>query len=78
MVCDVCGGPMIDQNVTYTIEFEGQLVVVENVPAKACTQCGERLFAPAALERLLKTVWQQNSPKRVMQTPVFDFAESRS
>ena len=78
MQCDVCGGPMSLQNVTYTIEFEGKLVIIENVPAKVCAQCGERLFSPDAVERLQTTVWEQKAPKRVLQTPVFDFAESMS
>jgi len=74
MKCDVCGSPMKEQRVTYTIQTDDKLVVVEHVPAKVCDQCGERLYSPETVERLQKTVWEQRSPSRVLQTPVFDFA----
>jgi YgiT-type zinc finger domain-containing protein len=65
---------MSKQMVTYTIQLAEKLVVVEHVPAKVCEQCGERLYSPETVERLQKTVWEQRSPSRVLQTPVFDFA----
>ena len=74
MKCDVCGSLMNEQMVTYTIQLEEKLVVVEHVPAKVCDQCGERLYSPDTVERLQKTVWEQRSPSRVLQTSVFDFA----
>ena len=40
MKCDVCGSSMREQSVTYTIQMDDKLVVVEHVPAKVCDQCG--------------------------------------
>ena len=74
MKCDICGSPMSEQMVTYTIQLDDKLVVVEHVPAKVCDQCGECLYSPDTVERLQKTVWEQRSPSPVLQTPVFDFA----
>ena len=74
MKCDVCGSPMKEHSVTCTIQLDEKLVVVEHVPTKVCDQCGERLYSPETVERLQKTVWEQRSPSRVLQTPVFDFA----
>jgi YgiT-type zinc finger domain-containing protein len=65
---------MREQTVTYTIQMDDKLVVVEHVPAKVCAQCGERLYSPETVERLQQTVWEQRLPSRVLQTPVFDFA----
>jgi YgiT-type zinc finger domain-containing protein len=45
---------MNEQLVTYTIQLEEKLVVVEHVPAKVCDQCGERLYSPETVERLQK------------------------
>lgn len=75
MKCDMCGSPMMEEVVTYTIQLDEKLVVVEHVPAKVCAQCGERLYSPETVERLQTTVWEQRSPSRMLQTPVFDFAE---
>ena len=74
MKCDVYGSPMREQTVTYTTQMDDKLVVVEHVPAKVCDQCGEQLYSPETVERLQETVWEQQSPSRVLQTPVFDFA----
>jgi len=74
MKCDVCGSPMNEQMVTYTIQLDDKLVVVEHVPATVCDQCGERMYSPETVERLQNMVWEQRSPSRMLQTPVFDFA----
>ena len=74
MKCDLCGSPMNEQMVLYTIQLDEKLVVVEHVPARVCDQCGERLYRSETVERLQKTVWEQRSPSRMLQTPVFDFA----
>ena len=74
MKCDVCGGVMTEDMVTYTIQLDDKLVVVEHVPAKVCGQCGERLYSPDTVERLQDTVWGRREPSRMLQTPVFDFA----
>ncbi len=76
MKCDICGGPMIEQEVTYRIELGDKLVVVENVPAKVCIQCGEKLYSAETVERLQQTVWEQKRPSKVLETPVFDFAQT--
>jgi YgiT-type zinc finger domain-containing protein len=65
---------MTERMVTYSIQLEDKLVLVEHVPAKVCDQCGERLYSPATVERLQKTMWEKRSPSRILQTPVFDFA----
>ena len=76
MACDLCGGPVVQREVSYTAQLNGKFVIVENVPAKVCGQCGESLFSPDTVERLQKTAWEQKSPVRILETPVFDFANS--
>jgi YgiT-type zinc finger domain-containing protein len=68
--------PVIEQEVTYTIEVDDQWVIVEHVPARVCPQCGERLFAPETVERLQQIAWGRKQPQRLVQTPVFDFVSS--
>ncbi|MGD9145190.1 MAG: YgiT-type zinc finger protein [Anaerolineae bacterium] len=64
----------VEQKVTYAIELEGKFIIVENVPARVCVETGERLFAPEIVERLQQTVWERRKPRRVIETPVFEFA----
>ncbi len=63
----------LERTVTYTLEIEGKLVVVENVPARVNLETGEQLFAPETVEKLQRMAWGQKEPKRVLQTPVYDF-----
>ncbi len=65
---------LIEQEVTYTLEVNGKFFIIENVPARVCVETGEHFFAPETVERLQKIIWENKQPKRVIETPVFDFA----
>jgi len=65
---------LVEQRVTYTLDLDGQLIVVENVPARVNVETGEQLFSPDTVEHLQKLVWQQGRPKRVIQVPVYEYA----
>ena len=60
--------------VTYTLEMEGRLIVVENVPARVNQETGEQLFSPETVQRIQKMVGEQKKPNRVIEVPVFEFA----
>ncbi len=66
---------MTEQTVTYTIQLNEKVIVVEHVPARVCISCGERLYSPDMGERLQKTVWEKRSSSRMIQTAVYNFAE---
>ena len=65
---------LTEQTVTYHLEIEGRLVLVENVPARVNVETGERQFSPEAVERLQQAVWERCRPVRVIETPVFEYA----
>lgn len=65
---------LVEHLVTYTIEMEGDLVVVEHVPARVNAETGERFFSPETVDRLQQIVWERRTPSRTIQTPVFEFA----
>ena len=65
---------LVEQKVTYTLEVNGRLIVVENVPARVNLETGEQVFAPETVEHLQKLIWQQSKPKRVLQVPVYEYA----
>jgi len=41
-----------EEKVTYTVEVDGRIVVVRNVPARICVETGEKLFSLETVERL--------------------------
>jgi YgiT-type zinc finger domain-containing protein len=75
MTCDVCGaGERKPQLIRYTLTLDDKLVVVDHVPAEVCDRCGEVTITPDVLERLQKTIWQDQTPYRVIGTAVYEFA----
>jgi YgiT-type zinc finger domain-containing protein len=65
---------LVERRITYTLDMNGQLIVVENVPARVNVETGEQLFSPDTVERLQEMIWQQSRPKRMIQVPVYDYA----
>ncbi len=74
MKCDLCGGKVEKKLVSYTIFHEGHWIIAENIPAKVCQQCGEKLFDPKVVERLQNIIWSKHVPCKKVRTPVFDFS----
>jgi hypothetical protein len=66
--------PLIEQRVTYILELEGKFIAIENVPARVNVETGEQYFSPEVVEQIQKTVWGERKPRRVVETPVFEFA----
>ena len=59
---------------TYHIEFEGRLFLIENVPARVNIETGERYLSPETVERLQQAVWERCRPVRTIETPVYEYA----
>ena len=62
------------RNVTYTLEVQGELFVIENVPARVNLETGKQLFAPETVEQLQHIIARAPAPKRVVQVPVYEVA----
>ena len=65
---------MVERKVTYALERDGRFVIVENVPARVCLETGEQFFSPETVERLQRMIWEGENPKRIIETPVYEFA----
>ena len=65
---------LVERRVTYTLEHEGKYIV-ENVPARVNEETGEQFFSPSTVERLQRTILERGTPNRVIQTPVYKYAE---
>ena len=74
MAEEIWNETFIETKVTYTLEVNGKFIIVENVPARVVVETGEHLFSPETVEKLQQTVWGDQKPSRVVETPVFEFA----
>ena len=64
----------IEKKVTYSIEMDGKLVLVQNVPARINVETGERVYAPETVEHLQALVRSGRHPARTIMTPVYEFS----
>jgi len=65
---------LVERLVTYTLEVEGEVILIEHVPARVNEETGERFFSPSTVEKLQEIIRERREPSRVVQAPVFDFA----
>jgi len=66
---------LVEKEVTYTLEVNGKFFIIEHVPARVCEETGEALFAPETVERLQRAVLADSKPSRVIETPIFEYAD---
>ncbi len=56
-MCNACfGDDKIKTTTTFTVEYNGSIIVVRNVPCLECQKCGEITFTDDVAERLEKIV----------------------
>lgn len=65
---------LVEQFVTYTLLRDDQVFIVENVPARVNLETGEQFFSPETVEKLQTIIAERRKPKRLLQTPVYEFA----
>jgi YgiT-type zinc finger domain len=56
--CYFCKGRIVEQRVRVDFRWGAELVVIEDVPAEVCQQCGEKYISPEVykeMENLAKT-----------------------
>ena len=70
--CPLCGGPIEQGTTTFTADFGKGVVVVRNVPAEVCMQCGESWIADETGAQLENTV--QSARENDRQFSVIDMA----
>ncbi|WP_404785255.1 hypothetical protein [Altericista sp. CCNU0014] len=65
---------LVEQTVTYSLEMDGKLFLIENVPARVNVETGEQFFSPSTVESLQQIILSKKKPVRVIETPVYNFA----
>lgn len=66
---------LVETKVTYHIEYQGRLFLIEHVPARVNPETGERHFSPETVERLHQIVRGNTlaTRTRTIETPVYEF-----
>ncbi len=61
--CPLCGGNKVQGKTTFSVDLEFGVVVVRNVPATVCNQCGEEWIG-AETARGLESLVEEARQKR--------------
>ncbi len=64
---------MVETEVTYTLEHAGEVIIIEHVPARVCSETGEQFFSPETVERMQAIIRSRKKPDKVIETPVYDY-----
>jgi YgiT-type zinc finger domain-containing protein len=75
--CQVCGEQMVEQQIKQDFWIRGDLIVIEDVPAGVCPQCGEKIVRADIGRQIAQILNNSNSlkPVRNLNVPVIQFRE---
>ena len=75
--CHLCGGTAAKEELVNEIfQLDGQPVLMEHIPAQACTRCGELTFSRETTELIRRMVHGEARPVHSISIQVFDFARN--
>ncbi|MGG6266900.1 hypothetical protein ACQ4M3_21665 [Leptolyngbya sp. AN03gr2] len=64
---------LVEKQVTYTLHVNGQVFMIQNVPARVNEETGEQFFAPSTVERLQQIILTGQEPDYFTQIPVYNY-----
>lgn len=56
MNCVMCKGKVEDTYISHVVDFNGYIIIIKNVPAKVCSQCGESFLDHATAVKIEKII----------------------
>jgi YgiT-type zinc finger domain-containing protein len=73
--CHVCGERMAERQIKQDFWIKGNLIVIEDVPAGVCPQCGEKVVRADVGRQIAALIAgiEQMQPVRSINVPVLQF-----
>ena len=75
--CTFCGGEVEQRRIDYDYRRRGHLLVLRNVPAGVCRQCGEKYFKPDVLKKMDQSFHdifeRHQEPDQLLEVPAVSF-----
>lgn len=65
---------LVEKKVTYTLELNGQVFMIENVPVRVNEETGEQFFSPSTVEHLQQIILSGQEPDHFTEVPVYNYA----
>jgi len=74
--CYFCKGKVADQQITVDYRWGDTLVVIKDVPAGVCEQCGEKYLSSDVYKELERLAKSKSHITGEMTVDILDFEES--
>lgn len=74
MKCSIegCPGEYEVRKIVHTVRHQGQVIVIDHVPADVCSVCGDVLLKPKTVRRIETLLRTAAQPDRTI--PLYEFA----
>ena len=73
--CEYCNGKVIEKKVKVDYRYQGELVVIKDVPLGVCQECGERYYDASVIKMMERIAKSKDKIKETMIVPVTDFEQ---
>lgn len=73
--CSVCKGALEQRLIRYIQEYKGRVVIIHNVPADVCSDCGEQFIRPDVAKKVQRLIWGQAGQPKPVEADSYDFVE---
>ena len=70
MKCFECGGEMVETTTTLHMEKDNKPLIIQEVPAKICKQCGEEYISGSVTEKIGKILDEDLTRAKHVSVPV--------
>jgi len=74
MKCSIrnCLGECEEREITHTVRHQGQVVVIDHVPAEICSVCGDVVLTPDTVRHIEQLLRTAERPAR--EVPLYEYA----
>ena len=74
MRCSIegCPGEYEEQRIIHTVRYQGEIVVIDGVPAEGCSLCGDVLLRPETIRRIERLLETRTTPAST--APLYQYA----
>ncbi|MBU0511815.1 MAG: YgiT-type zinc finger protein [Chloroflexi bacterium] len=69
--CEYCDGNIVEKQVTLHRKVNGHYVLIENVPAGVCAECGTRYYSANVLKMVEESVRGRRQVAREVVVPIY-------
>lgn len=73
MKCFRCKGELEERKVNYFVDLDNTMIIIKGVPAKVCSNCGEKYFDDKTAENIDKIVNEMK--KLAIEITIINYSE---